>query len=275
MLTPYVLGLLGFYVVPFAISVVYTFMSGTGFSGRFVGLTNYKSVFASDAFRLAVGNTFRFLIVSIPLIMIISFLLANLLFKAFRGFKLFRSIFLFPLVIPIGSIVMFVNVFLTERGILNSLLAKIGIQIGESWMNSGRAFWVLVFLYVWKNFGYNMILFLAGFNYIPKEMYENAEVVGANRRQIMRYVTLPMMKNSFFFVFIVSIANVFKSFREAYMLGGIYPDESIYMLQHFMTNNFANLNYQRLSIASFAVFLVIFTLIFFLYRSWNKNGVEL
>ena len=274
-LLPFLSGFLGFYIVPFIVSVAYTFTSGTAFRGRFVGFENYASVMESAAFQLALKNTFRFLAVSIPVIIALSYLLAGSLFKAFKGSRLFRSVFLFPLVVPIGAIVMFMNVFFSGNGVLNTLLSSMGLPAADSWLFGDRAFPVLVFLYVWKNCGYNVVLFLAGFNHIPKEMYEEAAVNGANRWQTQRFITVPMMRNSFFFVFVISIVNIFKSFREAYLIGGRIPHESIYMLQHFMTNNFTNLNYQRLSIASFFVFFVIFTLVFFLYRSWVNKGVSL
>ena len=275
MLAPFFVGFLGFYIIPFIISIAYTLTSGTAFRGSFVGFANYKSVLDSAAFLLAAKNTFRFFAVSIPMIIVLSFVIANALFRSFKGSKFFRSVFLFPLVVPIGAIVMFINVFFSETGVLNTLLTSIGISNSGSWLFGNKAFIVLVFMYVWKNCGYNVVLFLAGFNHIPVEMYENAVVEGANRLQIMRYVTLPMMQSSFFFVFVISIVNIFKSFREAYLIGGKIPHESIYMLQHFISNNFTNLNYQRLSIASFFVFFVIFLLVFFLYRSWRKNGIRL
>ena len=232
-------------------------------------------MFSSAAFQLAMKNTVRFIAVSVPLIIILSFLIANSLYKSFRGSSFFRSVFLYPFVVPIGAIVMFVKVFFEEKGVLNSLLETLGYEGRGSWLFSDNAFWVLVFMYIWKNCGYNIVLFLAGFNYIPKEFYEDARVNGANRLQIMRHVSIPMLRNSFFFVFVISIVNIFKSFREAYLIGGSLPHESIYMIQHFMTNNFTNLNYQRLTIASLAVFSIIFFIVFLLYRRWRKEGISL
>ena len=275
MLLPFLIGFLGLYVIPFVISIAYTFTSGVAFRGRFVGLANYKAVFSSAAFQLAIKNTARFLVISIPLIIVLSFLIANSLFKSFKGSAFFRSVFLYPFVVPIGAIVMFIRVFFEEKGVINSLLETLGFTSRGSWLFSDNAFWVLVFMYVWKNCGYNVVLFLAGFNYIPKEIYEDARVNGANSFQVMRYVSIPMMRNSFFFVFVISIVNIFKSFREAYLIGGSLPHESIYMIQHFMTNNFTNLNYQRLTIASFALFSVMFGIIFLLYRHWRKEGITL
>lgn len=275
MILPFLVGFFGLYIIPFIISVSYTFTSGIAFRGRFVGFENYRSVFSSAAFQLAMKNTVRFIAVSVPLIIILSFLIANSLYKSIRGSSFFRSVFLYPFVVPIGAIVMFIKVFFEEKGVLNSLLESLGYEGRGSWLFSDNAFWVLVFMYVWKNCGYNIVLFLAGFNYIPKEFYEDARVNGANRLQIMRYVSIPMLRNSFFFVFVISIVNIFKSFREAYLIGGSLPHESIYMIQHFMTNNFTNLNYQRLTIASLAVFSIIFFIVFLLYRRWRKEGISL
>ena len=110
------------------------------------------------------------------------------------------------------------------------------------------------------------MLFLAGLSAIPREYREAAASDGASYWQTLRYITLPLMTPTFFFILIVSIINSFKSFREAYLLGGATPHESIYMLQHFMNNNFQNLSYQRLSVAALLVFLVIFALVLVLFR---------
>jgi multiple sugar transport system permease protein len=139
-------------------------------------------------------------------------------------------------------------------------------------MNSPSAFASLVALYIWKNCGYNIVLFLAALNSVPRECREAAEIDGAGGRERLFGVTLPMIAPHSFFVLVISVANSFKAFREAYMLYGSYPNRSIYMLQHFMNNNFENLNYIRLSVAAIMVFLVIFALVFLLYRLRGKVG---
>ena len=97
---------------------------------------------------------------------------------------------------------------------------------------------------------------------------------GAGRKAMLLRITLPLMVPTFFFVFVISIINSFKSFREAFLLGGSHPHESIYMLQHFFNNNFQNLNYQRLSVAALLVFVIIFTFVFFLYLAKRRLEVE-
>lgn len=264
---PFLIGFFLFYIIPFFISLWYT----VTLSGTFVGLANYREIFASAAFRLAAGNTFRFIAVAVPLIMVISFALSLMLHGRLAASSFFRSVFLFPLVLPIASTVMVFRVFLAESGILNTLLETAGLPV-QSWLGSDSAFGVLVFLYIWKNAGYNIVLFLAGLQTIPKEFYDVANLEGGTPAKSFFRITLPLMVPHIFFVFVISIMNSFKAFREAYLLNGDYPHVSIYMLQHYMNNNFANINYQHLSVAALMVFLIIFALIFVLFALRQKAG---
>ena len=203
--------------------------------------------------------------------MVLSTLLALLLHKRFLGSSFYRSVFLYPLVVPVAATVMVFQLVFAESGVINTIYAWLGLPI-ENWLASDHAFYVLMILYLWKNCGYNIVLIMAGLNSIPHAFHEAAQVEGANRWQILRHITIPLLAPSFFFVFVVSIINSFKCFREAFLLGGSIPHKSIYMLQHFMNNNFTNLNYQRLSTAAFLVFIVIFALVFVLFWMRRKAG---
>lgn len=154
---PFLVGFLLFYIVPFGISVGYSFTSGIG-GGTFAGLAHYAEVLQSYAFRLAASNTFRFMGIGIPLIMAISLGLSLLLFGNAGHTKVFQSIFLYPMAIPIGSVVMFVQVMFSEFGICNRILYRLGWEEQE-WLQSGLTFYVLLFLYIWKNCGYNIVFF--------------------------------------------------------------------------------------------------------------------
>ncbi|MGI5958394.1 MAG: carbohydrate ABC transporter permease [Massiliimalia sp.] len=269
---PFLVGFCLFFLFPFGLSLWYTVTSGVG-AVRFVGFENYLSVIQSKAFRLAAGNTFRFMGVGVPLIMGLSFLLSLALCRQFRGAHFVRSALLYPMIVPIASTVMFFQVMFADQGIVNHLFSVLNLPV-KSWLSSDRAFWVLVILYVWKNCGYNMVLFLTGLSAIPHEFREVAQLEGANSRQYLLRVTLPLMGPSFFFVFVISVVNSFKSFREAFLLGGKNPHESIYLLQHFMNNNFESLNYQRLSVAAVMTFTLIFIMVIFLFWLKDRYGEE-
>lgn len=267
---PFLLGFAAFFVVPFFISVVFTFTKNAN-GLKFTGFDNYLDLFGNSAFQTAVYNTFRFILIGVPLIMVLATFLALLLHKKFVGSSLYRSVFLYPLVVPVAATVMVFQLVFAESGVINTIYAWLGLP-AQNWLASDQAFYVLMILYLWKNCGYNIVLIMAGLNAIPNAFYEAAQVEGAGRWQTFRYITMPLLAPSFFFVFVVSIINSFKCFREAFLLGGTIPHNSIYMLQHFMNNNFTNLNYQRLSTAAFLVFIVIFALVFVLFWMRRKAG---
>lgn len=247
LLSPILVGVTVFFLVPFGIALYYSVTFGV--TGKFVWLDNYIQVLQSSAFQLAVGNTLRFLFLGVPLIIVVSFVLALLVQKKFAGTGLLRSVLLLPMVVGVASIVT----------IMERLLP-------EELFSSPAAFWVLLVLYVWKNFGYNVVLYLAGLNTIPKEYYHSADLEGASEGQKLGLITLPMMVPTFFFVFVISVINCFKTYREAFLLAGEHPHESIYMLQHFLNNNFKNLNYQRLSVAAVCLFVLIAVLVAIFYK---------
>ena len=266
-----ILGFAAFYVIPFGITIMKTFSGGmTGFN--YVGLDNYKSVLNSEAFHLAAGNTLKFIGVGVPMLLVISLAVALLLNTRLRGADAFRAAYVLPLVLPTASVILVFQILFETGGVINYALTKLGLE-PVSFLHSGNAFWVLLLLYLWKNIGYGIILMLADLTQIPKEYYEAAHVDGAGSLICLYRITLPMMVPTFLFVTVISIVGAFKSFREAFALGGAYPDDSIYMLQHFMNNNFAQLNYARLSVAAVLIFLVIFAFVMVLFSRRGKGGI--
>lgn len=266
---PIIVGMLVSFFVPFLVSIYMSLTSGAG--GEFVGFRNYVNLLSNGTFQLAARNTGKFILIAVPLIMIIGLGIALLLSRKLKGSQFFRTVFIFPYVLPVASVILFFQIIFEKNGLLNGLLSLLHLPVVD-WLNSSSAFLVLVFLYIWKNCGYNIILFLAALNSIPKEYYEAADIDGANGRQKMYYITLPLMVPYLFFIFVISIINSFKVFREAYILCGAYPPSSVYMLQHFMNNNFSNANYLNLSAGAVLVFLVIFILVLVLFRLRREVG---
>ena len=242
---PVFLGVLVFFALPFCMVAGYSFDLGGGQS-RFLGFEHYRKVFSSQTFLLAAGNTLKFLALGVPLLIVLSLGLALLLHRALPGTTFCSSTILLPLVLPIASIVM-----LTEG------------LIPASALEGPQAFYVLLALYLWKNCGYLTILLLAGLSLIPKELYDVAAIEGAGGYARLRFITLPHLGPSLTFSVVLAIINSFKSYREAFLLGGRYPHESIYLMQHFLNNNFENLSYARLAVASVmtALPIIAFTVV--------------
>lgn len=232
LILPILLGTLIFFVLPSAMVIGYSFGLGGG-RVRFAGFSIYQKVLQSGSFLLAAGNTIKFLALGVPLLLAMGLALALLLHGAFPGTRLCGRTILLPLVLPIASIVMVVEWLIPARV-----------------LESSSAFPVLLALYLWKNCGYITVLFLAGLAMIPSELYAAAAMEGADRPRQLWYITLPLLAPSFAFSAVLGVINSFKSYREAFLLGGKYPHESIYLLQHFLNNNFENLNYARLAAAS-------------------------
>jgi multiple sugar transport system permease protein len=263
-LAPSLIGFAVFFLIPFCIGFSYSLLDAP-IDGTFVGLDNYVDLIGSEVFRRAAINTLLFTSISVPLNMLLSLLLAMLLNRSVYFRNWFRIGFLAPLVIPVASVVLVWQVVFDLNGSLNGWLAGIGYK-PQDWMESGMAFWVVVIVYLWKNVGYNMVLFLAGLQNIPSEYYEAASIDGAGRFRQWRSITIVCLTPTSFFVFIMSIINSFKVFRETYMIAGEYPQERIYMLQHYMNNMFKSLDYQKLTSAAFLMAVVIVALVFVLFR---------
>ena len=265
---PALTGLAAFFVVPFGITMKMSLTESMG-SSKFVGLKNYQDVLKSAAFKLAAKNTFKFFGVALPCILILSLLIALLLFRNLKKYDIFRTFFVFPLVLPVSSVVLFFQIVFSDLGVVNGVLEHLGMHAAD-WTGE-QAFWVLLILYLWKNTGYNVVLFLAALNSVPPDLYEAASLDGAGWWKKLMRITLPMIAPHTRFILVISIVNLFKSFREAYILFGDHPDQSIYMIQHFMNNNFINLNYIRLSVGAALVFLVIFVLVGLLLTLRDKD----
>ncbi|RCX14291.1 multiple sugar transport system permease protein [Anaerobacterium chartisolvens] len=209
--------------------------------------------------------------IAVPLIVIFSFSFALLLNRQIKGLAFFRSFFILPLVIPVASVILVWNIMFNEYGVVNGILSNFNLQPVD-WLRSDWSMAVLIILYLWKNCGYNMILFAAGLNSIPKEYYESARIDGAGWYTCLSKITIPFLIPTGFFVVMISVINSFKIFREAYLLAGSYPSLRIYMLQHFMNNNFFNLSYQRLTTAAFIMSVGIALLVLVLFKIEARFG---
>ena len=262
---PAVMGLLAFLVLPFGYTFLRSFTVGLGW-GRFVGLENYAQLFGNRLFLLALKNTFLFLLCGLALILPISLLLSLLLQKTGKWGKGLAMALLFPMVLPASAIVIVVNLVFAENGLLSQLTGP------TPWMDSPFAFVILLGLYLWKNVGIGVVILLAGLTTIPGELYESASMDGAGKWTRLTKVTLPMLRPELLVVTILSTLNAFKNFREAFVLGGDHPHESIYMLQHFMNNNFENMNFPRLSVAAVVFFVLLFCLYALLLKSPLGRG---
>lgn len=267
-LLPNLAGVLIFTLIPMARVLHSSFHSAIG--GSWTGLQNYLAVLRNAAFQTALCNTARFTAVCVPLLVGLSLILAAVLHSLYRNSALGEGAFLMPMAVPAASVVLVWKVFFHERGLINALLTALGME-SIDWMGSGAAFWMLVISYVWKNLGYTMVLWTAGLDGIPENVYEAARVDGADGAQTFFYVTLPNLRGTAYTILVLSLLNTFKVFREAWLVAGDYPQESMYILQHLYNNWFRSLDYDKIAAASVMTSLVVFLLIGLLRKAWDKE----
>jgi multiple sugar transport system permease protein len=272
-LLPSLAGFAVFFLIPFGMGFYYSLMDSP-IDGRFAGAANYRELLGNPVFLQAAANTFLFTAVCVPLNMLLSLGLAMLLNLKLPYRQSFRLSFLCPLVVPVASVVLVWHALFDLQGAVNGWIARWGFS-SKDWMESGTALFVVILVYLWKNIGYNMVLFLAGLQNIPADYYEAASIDGAGKFRQWRSITLVYLTPTAFFVFIMSIINSFKVFRETYLIAGEYPDPSIYMLQHYMNNMFTSLDYQKLTSAAFMMALVIVVLVWILFAAERRIGRSL
>lgn len=271
-LSPSLIGVGVFFIVPFGVVVYYSMIDGVG-SRNFVFLENFIKLFNNSAFIMAAKNTLQFSAIAVPLAVILSIVLALMLECRIPMKSQFRTFFLSPMMVPVASVVLIWQVLFNYNGTINEFLALFDIAKID-WLQSDHCQAVVIILFLWKNLGYNMILFMAGLANIPKELLEVADVEGASEWYKFFAIKLRYLSPTVLFVTILSLINSFKVFREVYLLTGDYPYEKLYMLQHFMNNTFKSLDYQKLSAAAVVMALMMVVLIALLFYAEDKFGKD-
>ena len=266
-LMPGLLMLMIFYVLPFISGIGFSLTDGS-YKNEFVGLANYRDLWQNSMFLLGLKNTMELSLICAPLLWVLSFLLASALsaIKPYGGF--FRSSVLMPYLTPGSAILLVWLVLFDYGGPLNRILLSLGLERVE-WLTTSALRLPVILMFLWKNLGFCLIIFLAALQAIPHPLYEYASLEGAGFFTRAFRITLPMILPSAFLVFVLAWINAFKIFKEVYFIAGAYPDYSVYTLQNYMNNMFQKLNYQNVTAAAYSfglIVIAIFAVLFFLQR---------
>ena len=235
---PFTIGFLLFMIVPMGLSLYYSFCKYDILSPPvFTGLDNFVKIFQDETFFKDIGVTFYFALVSVPLRLIFALIVAMLLLKNSKMSGFYRAAYYLPSIIG-GSVavaILWKRMFATD-GVLNRLLGVIGIETNFAWLGDTRtAIWVLILLAVWQ-FGSSMLIFLSALKQISRELYEAAEVDGANGIQKFFRITLPLLTPTIFFNLVMQMINGFLAFTQSYIITQGKPMNStlfytVYMYQ--------------------------------------------
>ncbi|MEE1256802.1 MAG: sugar ABC transporter permease [Lachnospiraceae bacterium] len=218
------------FILPFILGVYLSFCEFTTVTdAKFVGIKNYIRIWGDDTFIHALWYTSLFTVVSVLAINILAFAVAMLLTKGVKGTNVFRTVFFMPNLIG-GIILGYI-----WQLILNGILLKFDRTLTYS---SSYGFWGLVILMIWQQVGYMMIIYIAGIQNIPGELIEAAKIDGANNRQLLRHVTLPMVMPSITICSFLTLTNSFKLYDQNLALTAGEPSNKSEMLALNIYNTF-------------------------------------
>ncbi|AZH27633.1 MULTISPECIES: sugar ABC transporter permease [unclassified Paenibacillus] len=274
---PQFLGLLCFSLLPLLYAFYLSFVNWDGFGvPLFVGLDNFKGQLSDPDFWKALINTVYYMVLVIPVGIVLALLVAIVLNKV-KGREIYRLFFFMPVVTSSVSVgVIWMWILNGEFGILNHLLRTIGI-VGPMWLTDTH--WVIpsiALLSIWLGLGYNMVIFLAGLQGISKSYYEAAEIDGASKFQQLRYITLPLLSPTTFFVTIMMVISSFQVFDQAFVMTNGGPAKASYTLvYHIYDQAFIDFTMGESAAAAMILFVIIliFTLLQFkMQKRWVHYG---
>jgi multiple sugar transport system permease protein len=239
-LSPNILGFLAFSVFPLVFAVGMSFTRWDLISTpAYVGLENYRVLLLEDeSFRIAVKNTLIFTLLSVPAGTAVSLVLASALNHKLRGATLYRTAYFLPVVSSTVAVALVWSwLFNPDFGIVNDLLLKLGLP-RFMWLASSRTVLPsLVIVAVWRGIGPSTVIFLAGLQGIPEELYDAGKMDGANAPQLFRHITLPMLSPTTFFVIVVSIIGSFQVFDLVYIMTGGGPGRASLVIVYYIFEN--------------------------------------
>jgi len=266
-LAPALLVIAVFFLLPVAASLLLSFTDydiyavGAPANARFVALANYARLLRDPVFWKALTNTCYFALVGGPLSVAVSLaaaLLVNARLVRFKGF--FRTVFFAPVVTTLVAVaIVWRYLYHPRYGLINEALGWVGIGPID-WLGDTRwAMPAIILLAVWKNFGYNMVIFIAGLQNVPEQLYEAARLDGANAWQQFRRITLPMLAPTFFFVGVITMIGYLQLFAEPYVMtrGGEPLNATLSVVLYMYKEGFRWWNMGYAAAIAFLLFAVI------------------
>lgn len=272
---PNFIGFFIFILIPVVFSFVLSVMEWDGFTEmKFVGLRNFIEIFDDRVFRAALWQTVVFSVFTVAFSMVAALGLAILLNNKLRCVNFFRSAIFFPYVASIVAVAaVWKAMFMKDGGPVNEFLSLfLPADALPGWLASTK--WALaacIIVQVWKNMGYFMIIYLAALQDIPTSLYEASSIDGATNWQQFRYITLPMLTPSHFFVLMMLIINSFKTFDLIFALSEGGPGTATTLLSLYIYNEaFISWNYGGVSAAAVVLFLIVGTITVIQFRMEKK-----
>jgi multiple sugar transport system permease protein len=236
-ISPWLLGFVVFLAVPFALSIYYSFCDFSLLQPPvYRGMENYRELMHDEVFWLTLKNTFVFAAAALPLGIVAALALAILLNAPVPSPGVWRTIIFLPSLVPaVANAMIWLWIYNHQNGLLNILLSLVGIP-GRNWLNANWAMTAIIFMGVW-GVGHTVVIYLAGLQDVPKDLYEAAEIDGAGWWRRLFNVTLPMISPVIFFNLITSLIGTFQVFALPYIMTGGGPDRATYFYTMYLYDN--------------------------------------
>ena len=260
-LAPFFLGLLFFIVGPVVAAFAISFTAWDLLSPpRFVGLDNYRELANDRLFWIALKNTLYFTGVSVPVTLILALGLAGLMNRKLRGIEALRAIYFFPVTASIVAVsLLWAWMYTPDFGIINYLLSYVGIPKINWLVDPRMAMPSVIIMSVWRGLGFNIVVFLAGLQSIPRDLYEAADLDGASGWQQFRQITVPLLTPTIFFATIMAIISSFQVFEQTYIMTQGGPgNATLTLVYQIFLNGFTYLRMGYASALSFVLFAILF-----------------
>jgi len=272
-ITPMLVGLFIFRLGPVVVALFAGFTRwNIQTPPQFLGLDNYAEAIQSPIFWQVSKNTLFFILMFVPGVMAFALIMALMLNQKLRGIAFFRGLYFMPYITAMVAVAMVWNwIFATRFGVLNYFLSHfLGISNPPAWLADKHwALAALVIVSVWKSAGFQMMIFLAGLQGIPASMYEAAQIDGANWRNQLFRITLPLLSPVIFFVFIITVIAAFKTFDVTYAMTGGGPNYASTTLAYFIYQN--AFVYGRMGYASALSFFLLLLVGFVTWLSFTMK----
>lgn len=258
---PQLISLICLGIIPIIIAFVLSFYEWNGFSSPiFVGLENFKDVFTDKDTAIAIKNTLLYAVIYVPCSIVLSLGLAMLLNKAW-GKMFYRAVFFLPqIVTSVGIAVVWSWIYQPQFGILNMILKVFGIE-GKEWLRDpSTAMGAVIVMSIWWGLGYNIVLFLAGLQNVPRTYIDAAKIDGANERQVFFNITVPLISPTTLLVTITTMINAFQVFDQMFLLTSGGPAKRTYtMAIHIYQTAFKSYELGKASTAALILFFLVVT----------------
>lgn len=275
-IAPLVIGIFVFYIYPFIQNFWFSFNDVNRFNiSTFTGLENYKALIKDKELYRTLGNTIKYVIITVPVGICLSILIATLLNAKIRGTSIYRTIYFLPSVtMSVAIALVWKWMYNGEFGILNNILGAFGLE-GQNWLSNPKtALYMVMIVGIWMSVGYNMIILLAGMQGISKSYYEAAAIDGAGPVKRFFKITIPMLTPTIFFVMITSIIGGFQVFDTIYMMIGktslaYESTQTLVMMFYRYAFDYGQKGYAAaISIVIFSIIMLITIFQFVMQKKW-------